>query len=353
MASEKQIEANRRNAQKSTGPTTDEGKQQSRRNALKHGMAGAGIVLPEEAAEAIARRKEQWRDEYRPVGPSQEWVYDRMVTETVLADECTGRRISLAAEQAERAAESWDDDRDREVEQLAASLPRRPAIIRYRLLASKQGVEWMVTAWGDLDRRVGLEGAIGDEELTRALDLLGIDPASRSGARAEILGTTDELTEWRSLVDFVVADLRRRLDDYLIDRDERARAYAEIGHGPDGPELRLVRRYEAAALRRYDACKADLLRQSKGRPSRFAPDPAPRDRPSPPPSTAPAAPRDQPARTAPDRVPSPAAARPSPAVEPRPSSPVPDLAVEAVPRSQRPMNRQRRRAEARALGRNR
>lgn len=351
MATEKQIEANRRNAQKSTGPRTDDGKRQSRRNALKHGMAGAGVVLPEEAAGAIARRKEQWRDEYRPVGPSQEWVYDRMVTETVLADECTGRRISLAAEQAERAAESWDDDRDREAEQLAASLPRRPGITRYRLLTSKQGVEWMLTAWRELDRRVGLDGAVGDEVLTRALDLLGIDPANRSGAREGLLGTTDERAEWRSLVDFAVSDLRRRLDDYLIARDERARAYAEVGHGPDGPELRLVRRYEAAALRRFKAYKADLLRQSKGRPSRFAPGPAARSAPSPSPSAAPAAPRDQPPRTAPDRAPSPTVARPT--VEPRPSSPVPDLAVEAAPRSDRPMNRQRRRAEARALGRQR
>src|SRR5438132_62932 len=40
MATEKQIEANRQNAQKSTGPKSDEGKEQSRANSLKHGLAG-------------------------------------------------------------------------------------------------------------------------------------------------------------------------------------------------------------------------------------------------------------------------------------------------------------------------
>jgi hypothetical protein len=39
MASERQIAANRRNAKKSTGPRSDAGRAQSRRNALRHGLA--------------------------------------------------------------------------------------------------------------------------------------------------------------------------------------------------------------------------------------------------------------------------------------------------------------------------
>jgi hypothetical protein len=38
MTSFRQIEANRRNALRSTGPKTDEGERQSRRNALRHGL---------------------------------------------------------------------------------------------------------------------------------------------------------------------------------------------------------------------------------------------------------------------------------------------------------------------------
>jgi hypothetical protein len=44
MTSFKQIEANRRNAQKSTGPITEEGKLQSRRNAVRHGLTAETVI---------------------------------------------------------------------------------------------------------------------------------------------------------------------------------------------------------------------------------------------------------------------------------------------------------------------
>ena len=44
MTSWRQIAANRRNAEKSTGPRTDAGKRRSRRNALRHGLCAETVV---------------------------------------------------------------------------------------------------------------------------------------------------------------------------------------------------------------------------------------------------------------------------------------------------------------------
>jgi hypothetical protein len=53
MLSEKQLAANRANAQKSTGPATEAGKQRSRLNATRHGLTGQTVVMPHEDMEAF------------------------------------------------------------------------------------------------------------------------------------------------------------------------------------------------------------------------------------------------------------------------------------------------------------
>ena len=51
MTSYRQIEANQRNALKSTGPRTEAGKQASRCNAVRHGLTAETVIAALEDAE--------------------------------------------------------------------------------------------------------------------------------------------------------------------------------------------------------------------------------------------------------------------------------------------------------------
>jgi hypothetical protein len=59
---------NRANAQKSTGPRTEAGKQRSSLNALRHGLTGQTIVLPTEDQSAYQRHSQSFLDECQPKG---------------------------------------------------------------------------------------------------------------------------------------------------------------------------------------------------------------------------------------------------------------------------------------------
>jgi hypothetical protein len=63
--------ANRENAQHSTGPRTEAGKQRSALNALTHGLTARTAVLPSEDPAAYEQHCRQFRDEYNPKTPTE------------------------------------------------------------------------------------------------------------------------------------------------------------------------------------------------------------------------------------------------------------------------------------------
>jgi hypothetical protein len=80
MSTEKQREANLRNAQLSTGPITDEGKKKVRFNAYKHCFyAQASIIDGWENPEAFEALHQGYIDDYEPVGVVEEEFTARAV----------------------------------------------------------------------------------------------------------------------------------------------------------------------------------------------------------------------------------------------------------------------------------
>ena len=69
MVSERRIEANRRNAQLSTGPRTQEGRARSSLNALRHGITGQVSIMNAEDRAAHDKFVQELIDSMRPEDP--------------------------------------------------------------------------------------------------------------------------------------------------------------------------------------------------------------------------------------------------------------------------------------------
>jgi hypothetical protein len=78
MATKAQIEANRRNAQASTGPTTDAGKAKVRQNALRHGLCAGIPQMSDESEEDVQLLLDTLREEHQPVGATEEILVYKM-----------------------------------------------------------------------------------------------------------------------------------------------------------------------------------------------------------------------------------------------------------------------------------
>ena len=78
MATLKQIEANRRNAMKSTGPRTPEGKAIVSMNSLRHGLRARTIVLPSENPEEFHQLCDDLEAEWNPQSRTEQFYVEQM-----------------------------------------------------------------------------------------------------------------------------------------------------------------------------------------------------------------------------------------------------------------------------------
>src|SRR3954454_7679567 len=78
QVSAKQLEANRRNALRSTGPRTAAGKARVAQNAIKHGARAASAVLPDEDPAGFAEFLRETLRDHQPVGTGETECVERI-----------------------------------------------------------------------------------------------------------------------------------------------------------------------------------------------------------------------------------------------------------------------------------
>jgi hypothetical protein len=90
MSSDGQIEANQRNAKRSTGPRTKNGKARVASNAIKHGLSGKQFVIPTENPKDFDDFQTRVKEDLNPQGE-----LETILTERIVADAWRLRRVAL------------------------------------------------------------------------------------------------------------------------------------------------------------------------------------------------------------------------------------------------------------------
>ena len=262
MATAKQVEANRLNAQKSTGPKTDEGKAASSLNALTHGLSGNDSEAP--GLISLERKLfegylTEFRNEYQPNTLEQEKLVETLAIESARIDRCRDAGFGIEAKLSQRARGFWEQDRVRDAETTYAKLHRDPARWVQDLEGTSQGCLVMIDRWELLKACLIKQQVWSDEQRSNALDLLGIPVAMRDGENA-VDPETDNIYRARiELCDNELERLNELHEDHLPGEEfERAQDEQGVFTMLSKPGA-LLARYEAAADRRYDKAMRKLI----------------------------------------------------------------------------------------------
>jgi hypothetical protein len=107
-ASEAQILANQANSSRSSGPVSDLGKIRSRANSLKHGLTGAGIVLPEEDVAEVDRLSVELGAQFQATGGIGALLTRQLATVSVRMDRSFRQEIASLSERVRRVMDEFE-----------------------------------------------------------------------------------------------------------------------------------------------------------------------------------------------------------------------------------------------------
>ncbi|WP_169976466.1 hypothetical protein [Tautonia rosea] len=250
------LNANRRNALKSTGPITEAGKSRVRLNAWKHGFRSESDAVSPDEADALATRRAEWASAFPTNADDgyQSWLVAQLTLASVRIDRCQAHQNHQALYEADRAASAWDLDRAADAAKLGARLSRDPDRVVSSLCRFSAGLDWLLMRWQSLADCLETAGSWDDSQRRLCLDLMQIPDEFRSSDFTML--SRLPLDELRDLV-------REQIDGLESIRDSSSRldlanrSLAEVGlPTSESSELARLRRYESSLWRRFRSLEA-------------------------------------------------------------------------------------------------
>ena len=151
MASEAQINANRENAQKSTGPKTIEGKNISRLNATVHGFAAKVCILPHENKEEVEKTRLDFEKELNPTGSAvKSAIIDGIVHHVISRNRLFITQHGLQARAIRDTITNRKEKAQLNLEESIDLLLHNPGKAVREMSRSVAGLDWLLERWKGL-----------------------------------------------------------------------------------------------------------------------------------------------------------------------------------------------------------
>ncbi len=261
MATREQIEANRRNARRSTGPKDTS---LTRFNGLTHGLRAEHVGLPGEDPAEVQAELDGWRGDWQPLTHTRAVLVDLAAVATWRLRRSIRAGSAVRARLADDAGRAFDSERHAAVERAIDRFDDDPGAALTLLQSSALGLDRLLTSWGELDASLEHGPAGWDQRFHLRLMILQGHPhgtplitagavpiasarllaARKPGARplpaGEAEATVAALRRTAAEAMARLRELRLHAPDTGPDR----RRAMEAATADTSHELRLVHRYE-------------------------------------------------------------------------------------------------------------
>jgi hypothetical protein len=177
MTKSERAHQNKINAQKSTGPRSEAGKERARRNALKHGLTATQLILPDEKPEAIDALAQALNESMNPQNAAEDLCVQQAAVAALRMERIVAAEAAIVSDQVRHAQTQWDYEQTTRLLEAIRMLREDPAMACVKLKSFGMGVAWMLAQWKDIDNILDARGHLNNlDAIKEALRLQGFNP---------------------------------------------------------------------------------------------------------------------------------------------------------------------------------